>query len=142
MARDVLITEGPSTVSRIGRRYPSRGSKYKLTFKAGDAARYAGKGAKAGMEKVSKKLERGMKSFCPVDSGKLRSSIRVEVVSRGPNPRFEVRTVDYGSHVENGTINMDAQPFIRPVMIGLRKQWVREVATEGKKYVNKSGKRR
>lgn len=70
------------------------------------------------------------KTMCPVDTGSLRKSIRLQVyampatyvhrvgVSAGgyvTNPKTK-RKVDYAVHVEYGTSRSRAQPFIRPAV--------------------------
>lgn len=52
----------------------------------------------------------------PVKSGALKATIRVEENARtgGANVIAGNETVDYASHVEFGTVNADAQPFLRP----------------------------
>jgi len=57
------------------------------------------------------------KALCPVDTGRLRSSIAVTtdptssglVVSVGSN-------VEYAGYVENGTSRMRARPYLRPAL--------------------------
>lgn len=56
-------------------------------------------------------LEKKVKDNAPVDSGKLRKSIDVEITDK-----FEVRVgtdVKYADDVEFGTINQAANPFFR-----------------------------
>lgn len=65
--------------------------------------------------------------YCPVDTGALRDSIRVERGGEGKgwrtvrvraggyviNPKSH-KLVNYSNYVEFGTARMDAQPFMRP----------------------------
>ena len=51
----------------------------------------------------------------PVDTGNLRSSIDYEV---GTDNADIFATANYAAHVEYGTSNMAAQPFLRPAIDG------------------------
>lgn len=54
---------------------------------------------------------------CPVDTGRLRSSVTHQVQQDGKGLVGIVGTdVDYAPHVEFGTVNMAAQPFLRPAL--------------------------
>lgn len=68
----------------------------------------------AALEESGQALENGMKSLAPVDTGRLRDSIRTEIegttVTAGPG-----REVDYAIFVEFGTSRAPAQPYVRPV---------------------------
>jgi len=71
------------------------------------------------------------KTLCPVDTGSLRKSIRIETYAApaGEIHRIGVRAggyvvnpktgrlVDYANHVEYGTSRSPAQPYIRPAFI-------------------------
>ncbi|MFW5879304.1 MAG: HK97-gp10 family putative phage morphogenesis protein [bacterium] len=64
------------------------------------------------LNKGSKKIQRKMKSRCPVDTGKLKDSISV-----GKNNNLEYRVgtnLDYAKFVEFGTSTSSSQPFMRP----------------------------
>lgn len=54
------------------------------------------------------------KSLCPVDTGRLRSSIHVEVIS--PTKIFVGTDVYYAWFVEFGTSNQSPQPYMRPAI--------------------------
>ena len=57
-------------------------------------------------------VERDAKKRCPVDTGRLRSSINTRKTGN-----LEVTVmdgVDYGKFIEYGTSKMRAQPFMRP----------------------------
>lgn len=63
------------------------------------------------------RVQRRAKQRCPVDTGRLRSSI-VEALgsdSKGLVERIGT-DVAYGKHVELGTSRMRAQPFLRPAL--------------------------
>lgn len=59
-----------------------------------------------------------MKGVVPVDTGKLRDSIKKE--ASGLNVTVGPRGVEYASYVEYGTSRGPAQPYVRPTI-----QWVR-----------------
>lgn len=70
------------------------------------------------MERTLIRVESGAKRLCPVDTGRLRSSITHEVYSDGHGVVGRVGTnVDYAPFVELGTSHMAAQPFLRPSLI-------------------------
>jgi HK97 gp10 family phage protein len=77
------------------------------------------------------------KSFCPVDTGALMASIRVE--AKGPlssslvaggggyiNPKT-LRPVDYARRVHDGTSHVPARPFMQQAVIAERHSLVSEV---------------
>jgi len=72
-------------------------------------------------------VERGAKKFCAVDTGRLRSSIHLM------NQTFdglgaEVGTeVHYAPHVEYGTVNQRAQPFMIPAAAMSRNEWLKGI---------------
>lgn len=54
---------------------------------------------------------------CPVDTGRLRSSITHQISSDNQGLVGRVGTdVDYAPHVEYGTSHMAAQPYLRPAL--------------------------
>ena len=63
------------------------------------------------------KVQRAAKQLCPVDTGRLRSSIQyaIERDSRGLLARIGT-DVTYAPHVELGTRRAAAQPFLRPAL--------------------------
>lgn len=65
----------------------------------------------------SVRVERAAKQACPVDTGRLRSSIAREVGNdeRGLVARIGT-DVSYGIYVEFGTARMRAQPYLRPAL--------------------------
>jgi HK97 gp10 family phage protein len=68
------------------------------------------------IERTAIKIESKAKYYCPVDTGRLRSSIshRLSYDRLGA----EIGTnVDYAEFVEFGTSKMDAQPYLRPAFI-------------------------
>ena len=63
----------------------------------------------------SLQVERRAKELCPVDTGRLRSSITSQIERDGATIVGVVGTdVEYASFVEFGTQRMEAQPFLVP----------------------------
>lgn len=60
-----------------------------------------------------------MKGVVPVDTGKLRDSIKKE--GDGLNVTVGPRGVDYAAYVEYGTSRSPAQPYVRPTI-----EWVKQ----------------
>lgn len=54
------------------------------------------------------------KRLCPVDTGRLRSSITHELRADGARVGTPV---EYGPHVELGTTNQPAQPYLVPAVV-------------------------
>lgn len=67
------------------------------------------------------RVDAAAKRLCPVDTGRLRSSIgwRLAVDGRGL-AAFVGTDVSYAPHVEFGTYRMRAQPFLRPALRAAR----------------------
>jgi HK97 gp10 family phage protein len=62
-------------------------------------------------------VERAAKRLCPVDTGRLRASITSTVAVDAQGLYGIVGTnVTYAAHVEFGTRNMAARPFLRPAL--------------------------
>jgi HK97 gp10 family phage protein len=68
------------------------------------------------------KVERAAKRLCPVDTGRLRSSItHSEPERRGDVLVVRIGTnVEYARFVELGTSRMSAQPYLRPALDAAR----------------------
>lgn len=67
------------------------------------------------------RVDRAAKQQCPVDTGRLRSSITHELQVDGQGVFGVVGTnVDYAPHVEFGTIHNRAQPYLRPALDAAR----------------------
>lgn len=77
-------------------------------------------------EKIKKALLRGLetcglvaegyaKKLAPVDTGNLRNSITHEV-DDGEPAAYIGTNVEYAPYQELGTINMDANPFLKPAV--------------------------
>ena len=70
---------------------------------------------KRALTAVGMQVESWAKVKCPVDTGNLRNSITNEVVD---NERavYIGSAVEYGPHVELGTVRQKAQPFLKPAV--------------------------
>lgn len=65
-------------------------------------------------------VEGHAKGICPVDTGRLRSSIGHELGSDGGSLFVRVGTnVEYAPYVELGTRRMSAQPFLTPALFAV-----------------------
>lgn len=112
--------------------YARPGATSKINFSAIGVANQVKKNIRAAMRTVSEELATLIAQAAPVDTGDLEASIRVRPVT-GPNARFEVSTIHYGKFVEEGTVKMAAQPFIRPIMVDARRLWEREIRREARR---------
>ncbi|MBC7128399.1 MAG: HK97 gp10 family phage protein [Thermoplasmatales archaeon] len=66
------------------------------------------------LKEVAFFIEKEAKRICPVDTGRLRSSITTEKIDK---LAYAVGTnVEYAPYVEFGTYKMMAQPYLRPAM--------------------------
>jgi HK97 gp10 family phage protein len=84
-----------------------------------------------GIIKASFDMEAHAVRLCPVDTGRLRNSIKVRVEG---NRIILSSDTEYDEYVEFGTIKMRAQPFIRPaVQNGVEKFIPERVLTELRK---------
>jgi len=73
-----------------------------------------GGGVAAGMLALGVRVATEAKRRCPVDTGRLRSSIGVELTVSAAGPTVTVGTnVEYARYVEEGTRYMAARPFLR-----------------------------
>lgn len=81
--------------------------------------------------RLGQKMRGESMKLCPVDTGRLRSSITVTQGRDGKGFFVDVGTnVEYASYVEYGTARSPAQPFIRPAYI-LAGQWWADIARGG-----------
>ena len=77
-----------------------------------------------GLEIVCYKVDAEAKKLCPVDTGRLRSSIGHKVnkrkmdgtISAGEYQAFDGSIVKYANYVEMGTKRMPPQPYLRPAL--------------------------
>lgn len=83
-------------------------------LKLGMQREFAREGAEAGAEV----LLGGIQRRAPVDTGNLRDSYEVEMVSQSrKGATFRVVTdVDYASHQEYGTVHQSGTPHVRPAL--------------------------
>lgn len=80
-----------------------------LTGRDGDVAKMLLRGAI--------QVETAAKRLCPVDTGRLRSSITHELGQDGGGLFALIGTnVEYALFIELGTSRMGAQPFLRPAL--------------------------
>lgn len=71
----------------------------------------------AGLWTVGLHVQNVARALCPVDTGRLRSSIMATRGQDGMGPWVEVGTnVYYAAFVEFGTRYMAAQPYLRPAL--------------------------
>lgn len=69
----------------------------------------------ADLVRLGQRAVRNMQQLCPVDTGRLRSSIGMTSGRDGRGPYIDVGTnVEYALPVEYGTSTSKAQPFVRP----------------------------
>ena len=68
-----------------------------------------------GLEKCGLTAERFAKKLAPYDTGNLRNSITHEVDDGDPAVYIGTN-VEYAPYQELGTINMDANPFLKPAV--------------------------
>lgn len=70
-----------------------------------------------GLTRATVRIERDAKRMCPVDTGRLRSSIG-RALDRDARGLVGVvgTDVDYAAFVELGTSRAGAQPFLRPAL--------------------------
>ncbi len=69
------------------------------------------------LQNVGRRVANNAKRRCPVDTGRLRSSITHAVFREGDHLSAHVGTdVEYAIYVELGTSRMRAQPFLRPAL--------------------------
>ena len=70
-------------------------------------------GLEQGLIKATARVETTAKELCPVDDGTLRSSITSTVHG---DIGYVGTNVEYAKHVEFGTINQQAQPYLFPAL--------------------------
>lgn len=69
------------------------------------------------LQRRALQVDRAAKQLCPVDTGRLRSSITNEIGQDGEGLVATIGTdVEYAPHVELGTSRMAAQPFLLPAL--------------------------
>jgi HK97 gp10 family phage protein len=73
----------------------------------------------------------------PVDTGRLKNSIKLFPNMIGSNKYKLATGVNYGEFVEFGTYKQKAQPYMRPALFQVKNKWVKEYM---KKYLKKEQK--
>jgi len=69
------------------------------------------------LQRRALQVDRAAKQNCPVDTGRLRSSITNELGQDGEGLVATIGTnVEYAPYVELGTSKMAAQPFLLPAL--------------------------
>ncbi len=71
------------------------------------------------LQRIGVRVQNTAKVMCPVDTGRLRSSIQTTNVRRSGNHELSVRVgsaVNYARYVELGTRRMRARPYLRPAL--------------------------
>ena len=69
------------------------------------------------LQRRALQVDRAAKRNCPVDTGRLRSSITNEIGQDGEGLVAVIGTnVEYAPYVELGTSKMAAQPFLLPAL--------------------------
>lgn len=71
------------------------------------------KAVAAALEEMGLACEGYAKLACPVDTGRLRSSI-THITKPSDNAVYVGTNVEYGPCVELGTVHMAARPFLKP----------------------------
>ena len=69
------------------------------------------------LRKTAHDIEADAKTFAPVDTGALKSSISIDFTGDGRFSSMSAEigpTVDYAHYVENGTSRMAPQPYLGP----------------------------
>lgn len=65
------------------------------------------------LNKVGMMMERNAKMVCPTDTGRLKNSI---THTNDKNTAYVGTNVEYAPYVEMGTVNTDAQPYLKPAI--------------------------
>jgi HK97 gp10 family phage protein len=70
------------------------------------------------LQRLGLRVQNEARRLCPVDTGRLRSSITMTEGQDAHGPYVEVGTnVSYAAYVEYGTAHSPAQPYMRPAML-------------------------
>lgn len=103
-------------------------------------ARLAGDLEDASEEAVAETAEQvkdDMQTFVPVDSGRLRDAITVEITAGGKGARVGPGDeVEYSEFVEFGTSEMEAQPYATPAAEAARRTLPAQVAGSVRRRVS------
>lgn len=71
------------------------------------------KAVAAALEEMGLACEGYAKLACPVDTGRLRSSV-THMTKPSDDAVYVGTNVEYGPYVELGTVHMEARPFLKP----------------------------
>ena len=71
-------------------------------------------------------VETHMKGVVPVDTGKLRDSIKAE--KAGDGYTVGPRGVEYAEYVEHGTSRSPAQPYVAPTLVWAKQEGPKRIA--------------
>lgn len=80
----------------------------------------------ADLQRVAIAVQNEARQLCPVDTGRLRSSIQHVMGEDARGPYADVGTnVVYAPYVEYGTSRQAAQPYMRPALLLAAESWSR-----------------
>ena len=78
----------------------------------------------ADLQRLAISVQNRARTYCPVDTGRLRSSITHVMGEDRKGPYAEIGTnVAYAPFVEYGTQYTAAQPFLRPALLEAAREW-------------------
>ncbi|TCN25485.1 HK97 gp10 family phage protein [Mesobacillus foraminis] len=82
------------------------------------------------VKETALKIQVSAKQRAPVDSGHLKRNIVVQLNSEGTNAKIGTlgSDVKYAPHVEHGTKNTPAQPFLFPSFEEEKPEYLRKIA--------------
>jgi HK97 gp10 family phage protein len=93
----------------------------RVEYHDGDANAFLLAQAAVLFETIAVAIEAGAKRRCPVDTGRLRSSITHEIGISGRSVEARVGTnVEYAAYVELGTRRTPSQPYLRPALLAVQ----------------------
>lgn len=77
-------------------------------------------GVAVGLLRLGIEVQTAARRRCPVDTGRLRASIGVELTIGGRGPQVNVGSnVVYAPYVHNGTRYMPARPFLTDALVAV-----------------------
>lgn len=82
-------------------------------------------GAQDETRQVAEHIQRRAKEFVPVDTGRLRDSIRITQTGKAAYNVGPGDEVEYAEYVEYGTSRTPAQPYMRPAIEDARREFPR-----------------
>lgn len=80
-------------------------------------------GVREEAEEAANRIQRRAKEFVPVDTGRLRDSIRVTQTGKASFNVGPGDEVEYAEYVEFGTSRSPAQPYMRPALEAERREF-------------------